>query len=269
MTSRPTVIEEPCLSHAWATALEVVTQPGVTSVSPLVVSFTEFTPSGDPIEDPALRGLLDGALQVRRLQSSRTVANTIFPRSLWNPASDRHSLYDRYMKVYPRIRKEPANRHGMYFHRMISYGDARTGVNQLEFILDAFLRGVTRRSALQLAIIDPHLDHVRTRQRGFPCLHQVAFTPAADGSLVLTAFYATQHIFHKAYGNYLGLAELGAFFARETGRHLTRVTCVAANATRGEKITVAAARTFLNAVPHPVQAPAVTHQTRETDAART
>ena len=269
MTSRPTVIEEPCLSHAWATALEVVTQPGVTSVSPLVVSFTEFTPSGDPIEDPALRGLLDAALQVRRLQSSRTVANTIFPRSLWNPASDRHSLYDRYMKVFPRIRKEQANRHGMYFHRMISYGDARTGVNQLEFILDAFLRGVTRRSALQLAIIDPHLDHVRTRQRGFPCLHQVAFTPGADGSLVLTAFYATQHIFHKAYGNYLGLAELGAFFAQETGRHLTRVTCVAANATRGEKITVAAARTFLNAVPYPVQAPAVTHQTRETDAART
>ena len=242
MPTGQTVIEERCLSRAWASALQEVTRPGVDSITPLVISFTGFSQSGSPDEDSAVRADLDDELRARGLQDCRTVANTIFPRSLWNPASDRRLLYERFKRIYPRIRKDPANRHGTYFHRMISYGDDPPGVNQLEFVIDAFLRGLKRRSALQLAIIDPRRDHVRTPQRGFPCLHQLAFTPSPDGQLVLTAFYATQHIFHKAYGNYLGLAELGAFFARETKLHLARVTCVAANACRGDKITVTAAR---------------------------
>jgi len=31
----------------------------------------------------------------------------------------------------------------------------------------------------------------------------------------VNAFYATQQIFNKAYGNYLGIARLGAFMAHE------------------------------------------------------
>ena len=31
------------------------------------------------------------------------------------------------------------------------------------------------------------------------------------------AFYATQQLFNKAYGNYLGLAQLGRFLATECG----------------------------------------------------
>ena len=39
----------------------------------------------------------------------------------------------------------------------------------------------------------------------------------------MNAFYATQYIFDKAYGNYLGLAQLGAFMAREMGLHFARL----------------------------------------------
>lgn len=39
----------------------------------------------------------------------------------------------------------------------------------------------------------------------------------------MNAFYATQYIFAKAYGNYLGLAQLGAFMAREMGLRLARL----------------------------------------------
>ncbi len=46
-----------------------------------------------------------------------------------------------------------------------------------------------------------------------------------DGSLGLNAFYATQQLFEKGYGNYLGLARLGMFVAGETGLHLTRISC--------------------------------------------
>jgi hypothetical protein len=45
--------------------------------------------------------------------------------------------------------------------------------------------------------------------------------------LSVTGFYATQTLFERAYGNYIGLCELGRFFAHEWGRELTRVTCVA------------------------------------------
>ena len=69
---------------------------------------------------------------------------------------------------------------------------------------------------LQAATFDPGRDHVASAQLGFPCLQQVSFEPTAAG-LVVNAFYATQQIFDKAYGNYLGLAQLGAFMAHEMG----------------------------------------------------
>lgn len=43
----------------------------------------------------------------------------------------------------------------------------------------------------------------------------------------MTAFYATQHILNKAYGNYLGLARLGEFVASEVGLTLKNLTCIA------------------------------------------
>ena len=46
--------------------------------------------------------------------------------------------------------------------------------------------------------------------------------PSSDG-LVVNAFYATQQLFDKAYGNYLGLAQLGAFMAHELKTPLARL----------------------------------------------
>ena len=53
-------------------------------------------------------------------------------------------------------------------------------------------------------------------------LQQISFEPTATG-LVVNAFYATQQIFDKAYGNYLGVAQLGAFMAHEMGMPLARL----------------------------------------------
>ena len=55
----------------------------------------------------------------------------------------------------------------------------------------------------------------------------------ADG-LAVTGFYATQHIFEKAYGNYMGLCRLGRFMAHEMKLKLTRMTCIAACAKLGD-----------------------------------
>ena len=78
---------------------------------------------------------------------------------------------------------------------------------------------------LQATTFDPGRDHVASARLGFPCLQQVSFEPTAAG-LVTNAFYATQQIFDKAYGNYLGLAQLSAFMAREMGMSLARLNVV-------------------------------------------
>ena len=75
---------------------------------------------------------------------------------------------------------------------------------------------------LQASTFDPGRDHVASAQLGFPCLQQVSFEPTVAG-LVVNAFYATQQVFDKAYGNYLGLAQLGAFMAHEMDMRLARL----------------------------------------------
>ncbi len=41
----------------------------------------------------------------------------------------------------------------------------------------------------------------------------------------MNAFYATQFMVSRAYGNYLGICRLGQFVAHELNLSLTRVSC--------------------------------------------
>ena len=231
--SRSLTIEEDNLSVAWARAFLHLMVRG--EIAPLTVVIRGFD-HGEPLEVAPIRELLDDALGAEaRSLSCHTVANTIFPVSLWNPEADRQQLYRRYRQIMPRVLKDPSNRYGVYFQRLIAYGrDAANedGVNQLEQIIQTWHGGNHRRSALQAAIFDPHTDHTNQRMRGFPCLQQVAFAQQGSDGLTVTGFYATQYIYKRAYGNYLGLCRLGRFMAQEMGRQLTQVICVASLAKR-------------------------------------
>jgi len=101
--------------------------------------------------------------------------------------------------------------------------------NQLEFIIREFNgRQGVRRSMLQASVFDPVRDHTRTAQQGFPCMQHVSFVPNVhDKSLMLNAFYATQQLFEKGYGNYLGLCRLGSFMAHELGLTFSQLNCFA------------------------------------------
>ena len=234
--SRTLTIEEDNLSVAWAKALFHVVEEG--EISPLTVVIRGFT-DGQPMEVAPIRLLLEDALGAdAKGISCNEVANTIFPNSLWNPEADRQQLYERYLRIMPRVLKVRRNRYGVYFQRLIAYGhDAafNGGVNQLEHIIQTWHGGNHRRSALQVAIFDPTKDHTNQRMRGFPCLQQVAFAPQGADGLTVTGLYATQYIFERAYGNYLGLCRLGRFMAQEMGRQLTQVNCVASPANGGDK----------------------------------
>ena len=64
---------------------------------------------------------------------------------------------------------------------------------------------------------------------GFPCLSHISVT-LFQGRLELTAVYRNQHFITKAYGNYVGLADLQAFIAAEAGCPVGDLLCVATHA---------------------------------------
>lgn len=238
MTS-PLVIEESNLSVAWGKAFLEVVRAG--EIAPLVVVIKDLDNS-EPPEVPAIREALDHALEAEGKGSCHTVANTIFPSRMWNPEADRQVLYKRYLRLLPRVRRHNNNRYGVYFERLIAFGhdgNFQGGTNQLERIIQIWHQSLhrsrprrPRRTALQAALFDPRKDLTSQELRGFPCLQQIAFAWQGTNGLSVTGFYATQYIFERAYGNYLGLCRLGRFMAHEMGLRLAQVTCIASPATR-------------------------------------
>lgn len=225
MTTRE-YVEDENLSRAWARAVRpMLGHAAVGEVARLCVSIAGFD-DGVVREDLAIRGALDAALKAARKQDCHTVANTLFPESMWNSNAPRSTLFERYTLSLPRLLKaSKKNRHGMYFQRLIAGGPA-AHPNQLDFVIETYLaRKGVRRSALQVAVYNPQLDQTKAAQRGFPCLQHVTFAPIGGATLNVNAFYATQYAFERAYGNYLGLCRLGRFVAHELGLTLDRVTC--------------------------------------------
>lgn len=227
IATAPWHTDEPSLSQAWAKAfLQVIDNPGK-EITPLVLSVTGFADDGSPREDPGLRQALDDLLSLHGKQSVEDVAYTIFPQRLWRMAGgDRAKLFELYRMVFPRYQamNRTLNKHGLYFERLTSYSRrAPCDGNQLEWIISSYnSRSGLRRSMFQATTFDPERDHVSLPRLGFPCLQHVSFEPTEQG-LVANAFYATQLLLTKAYGNYLGLVRLAAFMAHEMNMPLARL----------------------------------------------
>ncbi|MDE0179677.1 MAG: thymidylate synthase [Gammaproteobacteria bacterium] len=224
--SPPVMIDDTNLSRAWARLLLHVLRGSGTEVAPLILSLSGFDPNGQATEDPTVRAALDDLLKRKGYNKVESVAFTIFPQSVWRISrGDRNRLFALYRETFPRWQamNRRANGRGLYFERMVMYGRGPCDGNQLEWILSQFnTRKGVRRSMLQATTFDPGRDHVGSAQLGFPCLQQVSFAPTPAG-LVTNAFYATQQIFDKAYGNYLGLTRLSAFMAQEMGMSPARL----------------------------------------------
>jgi hypothetical protein len=235
--------EETNLSVAWARAFSVILAKYSRELSPFLVSITGFR-DGIVFEDEDLRHALDTSLDENGHQSVETVANTIFPESLWRRSGrNRTTLFEQYLENLPDyVAMAPTkNCCGLYFARLIAFDlDPATGdrlphmpvelapnkSNQLEFIIRKWQDGLRRRGMFQACVFDPVRDHTGAAQQPFPCLQHISLVPdAKSGTLGLNAFYATQQLFVKAYGNWLGLARLGSFLAHEMGLRFDRLTC--------------------------------------------
>lgn len=236
------------LSAAWIAATNVLMLPGVKTIEPLVVTLIGFDGDNKVIESPGVSALIDAELLALHNAEERrrgtklrhaalsvgTVANTMFPESLWNPAAPRAKLFAMYGKMLPRLKRDARNKRGLYFERLVAYGSGPEGGNQLEHMIRVFNDGVTRVSAFQAPIARPETDSTSEPYSVFPCLQQIAVVPSAsNGTVAVTGFYGTQYLFERGYGNYLGLSRIGRFLAHEMGLQLTRITCVAGHATSG------------------------------------
>jgi hypothetical protein len=236
----PLVVCESNISIAWARLFLAVMTPGIEEVGPVLVCLT-VPDNGDVRTDTSIRAMVDNLLRETDNQSIDTVAATIFPISLWNPARERALLYERYARIFRKIKKCRQNVRGTYFQRLTSFSpnwtasdfDPVTPTNQIENIITFYKSGNHRRSALQATIFDPTRDQKNQRQTPFPCLQQIALAPLGERELSMNAFYATQFVVERAYGNYLGLVNLGRFFAHELGLQFRQLNCFVGVAKKG------------------------------------
>lgn len=237
-TKVPVHIISDNLSFAWAAAFLKAFETSKKNLAPMTISITNFR--GIPPEHSGIRAAVDRALAKFSKETVRVSAFTIFPeeyrQSLENPNSK--ELADGYLSdILPRMRAQNAkNAYGTYFERMVAFRGSRRKneadnhkiTNQLEHIVQVWKRGQLkgtrpRHSALVVSCFDPAKDHTGQHLRGFPCLTQVSFGYDNSGGLSLTAFYPTQYLFDRAYGNYLGLANLGKYVAEQMGLTLVQL----------------------------------------------
>jgi hypothetical protein len=237
-------IEETTLSIGWLRAVEhLLGVPKGKDVN-VVVGFSTIT------EDPGIRAVLDRFLETtaparpsKNVSPIETVASTLFPECWYVPeraAEPRAHLYwcrERAAKVRPRI--SGPHECDRYFDRLVAYPATDGGtVNQLE---DQVLRlrrelrhAGPKSSAYEIGVSEsgdlriqrPGKDRL---MRGFPCLSHISLTLHAN-AIHLTALYRNQGFLRKAYGNYVGLARLARFFAREVGVGVGEIVCVASHA---------------------------------------
>ena len=118
MTSDILTISSDNLSNAWAQAFLRVTGRGVKEITPLVVTVANIN-SDSIVERQEIREALDTQiLELKskhpKLQQCNTVANTIFPYSMWNPCDEDAAakLFARFNKAWPRIKRCSQNRRG-------------------------------------------------------------------------------------------------------------------------------------------------------------
>ena len=207
------------LSVGWGLVLDALAQPGVTRLAPLTLAITGFGAKGIASETPAIRSAVDQFLESQGKRDVENVAWTIFPQRDWEISDgDRELFFESYIESFQRVQafNPRNNKRGSYFQRLVDLNGGGKGPNQLKWLLDDYDNHprARRTSKFQATTFDPVRDYSSAGQLEFPCLQQVSFT-FEDGLMQLNAFYATQQIARKGYGNYLGLARLGAFVASQ------------------------------------------------------
>ncbi|MEO9929889.1 hypothetical protein [Rhodopirellula bahusiensis] len=242
MSEPPTVISGDCINSAWSRYFLHVMHVPNRKCGAAIISVnceTQYDPQSE------VRVELDRVLLSKNLYSSDISAMTIFPQKVWkcNQSLSVKDFCDLCVtKLAPRLKAmNQANRNGLYFERMMSYAgskkDTPTRTNQLEAIVDRLNgRKKFRVTGLQMSCFDPASDHTAQPQRGFPCLQQVGVDYDGEDGISVTALYPAHNVVDRAYGNLLGLMNLGRFVGHHSGLKLKRLNCYAMSPRLGKVV---------------------------------
>ncbi|WP_440104140.1 hypothetical protein [Streptosporangium sp. H16] len=237
------------IGAAWLRAYEALMSAPGRQIVNLAVNISEPL-----MEDVGVRASLEGDLARLRdnptrrgnWQSVHTVANTIFPISLYT--ADLSDSADRFFKhaiAADRNRRGMRSGWGTYIGRLLDYERPDgSRVNQLEKMLEVLgedrkwsdlyeapitypgeIADITTPASADFHLISPS----DRRRRGGPCLAHISIT-ALDGQLHLAAQYRRHSYVARAYGNFLGLARLLNFLAIESGNQVGTMLVVGTHA---------------------------------------
>lgn len=230
------------ISHAWVEAYEALSRSKGNEVVNLTVTISDPT-----TEIFAVRQLVDR--QVAELaaagcagygKSVHTVANTIFPISLYTPGNPQ-AFFDR-------VRTGQSGRQGTvtswgpksgtYIGRLVQYPTYGKGTfNQLARMLANLDMQSNYQDSYELALeCEPPDDDddvpnlfgsastfvpaYDNNHRGGQCLSHISLNLSRSGELSLTALYRHQTFLTRAYGNFLGLARLQQFLVHESRKDI-------------------------------------------------
>lgn len=182
--------------------------------------------------DQTQQDLVDQLLDTRGHQPTDTVANTIFPSALAARCAGIDELVAKYRSLYPRLKAFGKNRGGTYFGRLVDYPDSPDRGNQLGHVVEKLKRetdGSHKSSIYECAVYHP--EHDAGKSLNFPCMSSCAFHLDANGGrLFFVAQYRNQHLVERGLGNYLGLARLRDYVAKEAGLEPAELMIVAGHA---------------------------------------
>ena len=205
-------LEATSVSEAWVAAVAAVLDDDDQHVNHLLIRATEPLPELDQI-----RSACDELLADLKLQGVDTVRNTIFPYETALDVPDPDDLTAEYVEMYPALKRLGSER-GTYFGRIVAYprADGSTGNQLVETVkkLGAAHAGKRWTSTYEVNIYSEQKDTNITRS--FPCMSHLAFHLDGD-RLDCLATYRSHDVIDKAYGNYLGLAQLQEYLALRSG----------------------------------------------------
>jgi hypothetical protein len=174
--------------------------------------------------------LVDDFLKSHDQNPIITVANTIFPQSLYNKYGS-PEFFDVYHRDFDKF--SVTKRWGRYFDRISRHSmlDGTT-YNPLEQLIKKIQRHGSKktryRSAYELAVYDPLRDS-RTLYGG-QCLSFLSFKVHPERGLLLTAMYRNHTYITRCLGNLIGLGRLQAFVANQAQVQVGSLTCISTHA---------------------------------------
>ncbi len=210
------------LSEAWLDAVRCLYNTQGSKAVHLLVRILEPTTEIIEIRDAA-QGLIDAWNESHShglYPDIATTRNTLFPAAWARRHPEPENLAAHYRSNSGRdgLRGLRANARGTYFGRIVAFprGDNETADQLNDTIRKLRVELGTsspKSSRYEINIFSEALD---TNPMSFPCLAHLSLH-LHEGCLHAQAIYRNETLVGRAYGNYLGIAELQAYIAEAVG----------------------------------------------------